>query len=210
MSTPNTIAIPGIPCGNVGSVVRMIEKCGGRASVVASPADLAGFDKVILAGVGAFDYGMSCLQQGGWIDALNDAATHRKVPVLGICLGMQLMCQGSEEGQLQGLQWFDADVRRFRPAPQSGLKVPHMGWNTIDVRKPNPLLAAAGEEQRFYFVHSYYAVCARSEDVLATAGYGEEFVAAFSSGNLFGVQFHPEKSHRFGMALLKNFVALSC
>jgi glutamine amidotransferase len=204
------IAIPGIPCGNVGSVVRMIEKCGGAATIVSRPDELANFNKVILAGVGAFDYGMACLRDGGWVDALDDAARRRKIPVLGICLGMQLMCRGSEEGGLGGLSWIDADVRRFRPAPQAGLKVPHMGWNTVAVNKPNPLIAGDGDEQRFYFVHSYYAVCSRPQDVLATAHYGEDFVAAFSDGNLFGVQFHPEKSHRFGMALLQNFVALPC
>jgi glutamine amidotransferase len=202
------IAVPGIPCGNLASVVRMIHKCGGNASIVPRPEGLAGFDKIILAGVGAFDYGMTCLRDGGWIEALNEAVMGRGVPVLGICLGMQLMCSSSEEGELPGLRWVEAKVRRFKL--ESSLKVPHMGWNTISVRKPSALIPSEGGEQRFYFVHSYYADCGQSGDVLATAYHGGDFTAAFSTRNVFGVQFHPEKSHRFGAALMKNFVALQC
>lgn len=205
----SAIAIPNIPLGNLASVVRMVDKCGGTASIAARPADLAGFDKIILAGVGAFDYGMSCLNGGGWVDALN-AARERGVPVLGICLGMQLLCSSSEEGRLPGLDWIDARVQRFRPPADSALKVPHMGWNTVVVRRPSALLPLTEEEQRFYFVHSYYAVCNRLDDVLATADYGGDFTVAVNSRNIFGVQFHPEKSHRFGMALIGNFVALAC
>lgn len=205
-----TIAIPGIPCGNFASVVRMIQKCGGAASIVSSPGNLAHYDKVIIAGVGAFDYGMASLRDGGWTDALYQVAEQRRAPVLGICLGMQLMCASSEEGSLPGLGWIDAEVRRFRPDASPGLKVPHMGWNTVRIIKPSELLAPATEEQRFYFVHSYYATCNDARDVLATAHHGCEFVAAFNKGNVFGVQFHPEKSHRFGMALIRNFVELPC
>jgi imidazole glycerol-phosphate synthase subunit HisH len=204
------IGIPGIPCGNLASVVRMIERCGGNAGIAAAPADLARFDGVILAGVGAFDYGMTCLRDAGWVEALNEAVIARRKPVLGICLGMQLMCSSSEEGSSPGLRWMDAEVRRFRPPAGSNLKVPHMGWNTIDVTHRNFLLDSA-TEQRFYFVHSYYVACNTREQVLATAHHGTDFDAAFHNGsNIFGVQFHPEKSHRFGMALLQRFLGLKC
>lgn len=203
-----TIAIPGIPCGNFASVVRMIERGGGKARILERPSQLADSGKVILAGVGAFDYGMRNLQDG-WIDALNELVQVRKAPALGICLGMQLMCASSEEGGLPGLGWIDAVVRRFvPPETEPGLKIPHMGWNTVSVAHDNPLLPRDGGEQRFYFVHSYHPVCSRPEEVLATAHYGYDFVAAVHRDNVFGVQFHPEKSHRFGMALLRNFVEL--
>lgn len=204
------IGIPALPCGNFSSVVKMVGKVGGEAALVHSPADLAAYDKVILAGVGAFDHGMASIRDAGWLSALEDAALNRKAPILGICLGMQLLCNGSEEGVLPGLRWIDADVKRFRFPADSTLKVPHMGWNTVTVAKPNPLVQPDEGEQRFYFVHSYHAVCKHPEDVLATTTHGYEVTAALSRGNIYGAQFHPEKSHRFGMALMKRFVELPC
>lgn len=203
------ILIPALPIGNFASVVRIVEKCGGQARVVDTPAALQHAEKIILAGVGAFDHGMASIN-AGWIDTLNDMVLNRRIPVLGICLGMQLLCHSSEEGQLPGLGWIDATVERFRLPPTTQLKIPHMGWNTITVAKPNPLLATEQGEQRFYFVHSYHAVCTNPEDTLATAHHGYVFTAAVSHENIFGVQFHPEKSHRFGMSLIKNFVNLTC
>jgi glutamine amidotransferase len=146
------------------------------------------------------------LRDGGWIDALNEAVLVRRVPVLGICLGMQLMCKSSEEGQLPGLGWIDAEVKRFNLHADSSLKVPHMGWNTVTVAKGNPLIAIDQGEQRFYFVHSYHVNCNQPSDTLAITHHGYDFTAAFAHENIFGVQFHPEKSHKFGMALLKKFV----
>jgi imidazole glycerol-phosphate synthase subunit HisH len=204
------IGIPGIPCGNFASVVRMIQKCGGEARFVSQPQELESFDRVIVAGVGAFDYGMASLREGGWVDVLDRMVLQRRVPVLGICLGMQLMCASSEEGSLPGLGWMDAGVKRLRPPPNSGLKIPHMGWNTVKITRPNALLGSDLGQQRFYFVHSYGVACHRAEDVLASAHHGEDFVAAFNRENIYGVQFHPEKSHRFGMAVLRNFVELPC
>jgi imidazole glycerol-phosphate synthase subunit HisH len=204
------IVIPGIPCGNFASVVRMIAKGGGSAVIASDPGEVGAADKVILAGVGAFDFGMSSLRDGGWIDALNEAALTRRVPVLGICLGMQLLCRSSEEGVLPGLGWIDADVRRFQLDPSLNLKVPHMGWNTVTARPGNPLIDPAADEQRFYFTHSYHAVCDRPVDVLATAHHGDDFVAAVWRDNILGVQFHPEKSHRFGLALMQRFLAIPC
>lgn len=201
------IAIPAIPCGNFASVIRMVQKSGGQAELVTSPSDLANFQKVIIAGVGSFDHGMHSLREAGWIEAL-DAMRQRHVPLLGICLGMQMMCRSSEEGKLHGLGWIAGDVRRFQFPENSALKAPHMGWNTVSAAKPNPLIDPDGGEQRFYFVHSYFVVCDDASDVLATADHGVEFVAAFQHENVFGVQFHPEKSHRFGMALIENFLKL--
>lgn len=197
-------------CGNVASINRMIEKVGGFGKLIASSSELRKSEKIILPGVGAFDQGMQNIRDGGWIDALNDAVLRRRVPLLGICLGMQLMCKSSEEGKLPGLGWIDAEVKRFRLPAESAVKVPHMGWNAVAVVKPNPLISGDEGEQRFYFVHSYHAVCKQPEDVLAIAQHGYDFPAAFGHGNIFGVQFHPEKSHRFGMALLKKFVELEC
>jgi glutamine amidotransferase len=202
------ILLPNLSIGNFASVLRMVQKVGGSARLVDSPAELRRGEKVILAGVGAFDNGMQAIRDGGWLDALNEAALVRRLPVLGICLGMQLMCTSSEEGELPGLGWIDAEVKRFAFPRDSPLKVPHMGWNTVQVRAANRLISNANGEQRFYFVHSYYATCNRSADVLATAHHGLDFVAALGKDNVFGVQFHPEKSHRFGMEVVRHFVEL--
>jgi glutamine amidotransferase len=193
--------------GNLGSIANMLKKVGAEAIVASDPAAIAGAEKLILPGVGAFDHGMKGLNNG-WIDGLNEAVLVRGVPVLGICLGMQLLCKSSEEGRLPGLGWIDARVERFHVAAEANLKIPHMGWNNVTAAKPNPVLPTGQIEQRFYFVHSYHVVCSNPEDVLATAHYGYDFAAAINQGNVFGVQFHPEKSHRFGMELIKNFAAL--
>lgn len=190
--------------GNVGSVIRMIERAGGTAARVSTPAEIASAAKLILPGVGAFDHGMGRLRDRGLIPALEQAVLRRRVPVLGICLGMQLLCNCSEEGSEPGLGWIDAEVRRF-PA-QPGLRVPHMGWNTLKVVRPNTVVPPDGGEQRFYFVHSFRVVCNDPVDPIATASHGGEFVAAFERDNILGVQFHPEKSHRFGMELLRHFI----
>lgn len=188
----------------------MVTKCGGVPKIVSRPAELHAGNKVILAGVGSFDAGIQALQDHGWQDALTEAVRNHRVTVLGICLGMQLMCRSSEEGRLPGLGWIDADVRSFEFTVNGNLKIPHMGWNTVTIAKPNPLLTQDEDEQRFYFVHSYHAVCDDADDVLATTHHGYNVTAAFSHDNIYGVQFHPEKSHRFGMTLMTNFVQLGC
>jgi glutamine amidotransferase len=203
-----SILIPNLSIGNFASVLRMVQKVGGTAQLVDSPAELRDARKIILAGVGAFDNGMKAINDGGWADALNDAALRRTVPVLGICLGMQLMCADSEEGKLAGLGWVDARVRRFAFENRSELKVPHMGWSPITVRRANPILEARDDEQRFYFVHSFYAAEGSPEDVVATAHHGIDFTAAIHRDNILGVQFHPEKSHSFGMSVVRKFVEL--
>jgi glutamine amidotransferase len=201
------IVIPKLPLGNFASILKVIDECGGYAELITSPILLRKADKIILAGVGAFDYGMTSINSM-WREELENAVLVRRIPILGICLGMQLMCKSSEEGHLPGLGWIDAKVRRFSWSSNLNLKLPHMGWNTVKIVKSNPLLEIGNDEQRFYFVHSYHVVCNNPRDVLATAHYGYDFTAAINHENIFGVQFHPEKSHRFGIQLVSNFLRL--
>ncbi len=204
---PGMIVIVDYRMGNLGSIANMLKRIGASAEVSSDPGRIAAAEKLILPGVGSFDNGMNNLEELGLVDVLAESALKRKVPVLGICLGMQLMTSRSEEGVLPGLGWIGASTVRFRPADPR-LKVPHMGWNVIAQRKDSPLLAGMEGEQRFYFVHSYHVVCEEAADVLATTFYGEDFVSAFERDNVRGVQFHPEKSHKFGMRLLKNFAGI--
>jgi glutamine amidotransferase len=191
---------------NVGSVVNMLRKAGAPAVATADRKAIEAAEKLILPGVGAFDSAMSRLRELDLVGVLNEVAVARRVPTLGICLGMQLLLEGSEEGRLPGLGWIKGRARRFTAANMGqDLRVPHMGWNELTPCKASRLFDGAGERQRFYFVHSYHAVCTDLEDVLATTTYGCEFVSAMERDNIAGVQFHPEKSHRFGLRMLKSF-----
>jgi len=192
--------------GNLGSIANMLKKIGAHAVVSSDPAVVEKADKLILPGVGAFDAGMKNLETRGLIPLLNYRVLEQKTPILGVCLGMQLLCKRSEEGQLPGLGWLDAEVIRFKfDGNIANLKIPHMGWNTLAVRQPHPLFADLEAENRFYFVHSYHVVCADMGNVLAQTNYGFDFASAVVKDNIMGVQFHPEKSHKFGMRLYKNF-----
>lgn len=195
--------------GNIKSVQRMFQAADAEAEIVSNPAALADAPRVVLPGVGAFDAGMSALSEG-WIEPLNRLALDRKVPVLGICLGMQLLCRTSEEGSRPGLGWIEADVVELDRGGVLELKLPHMGWAAVTPTRPNPLIPVNEGEQRFYHVHRYRAQCDREEDVLATAQYGTQFTTAINRDNIFGVQFHPEKSHKFGLALLSRFLTIPC
>ncbi len=190
--------------GNLGSIRNMLKKIGIDSEVTADASTIAAARKLILPGVGAFDAGMDNLERSGLIPVLNERVVQARVPTLGICLGMQLMTRGSDEGRRKGLGWVDAEALRFRPA-DAALKVPHMGWNRVMPVRPSPLTEGLPHEPRFYFVHSYYVHCHDDADVLLSTPYGEVFHSAFRHGNVVGVQFHPEKSHKFGMALLRNF-----
>ncbi|MEO5772686.1 MAG: imidazole glycerol phosphate synthase subunit HisH [Sphingomicrobium sp.] len=195
--------------GNIKSVQRMFEAAEGSAEIVSDPAKLGSPRRLALPGVGAFDAGMSALRQG-WIEPLARLVFDEKVPVLGICLGMQLLCRRSEEGVLPGLSWIEADVVKIDTGGDARLKVPHMGWSEVTTTRPNPLIPNDEGEQRFYHVHKYRVLCDRPEDVLATAVYGTAFTTAVQRDNIYGVQFHPEKSHRFGLGLMRRFLAMPC
>lgn len=199
------IVIVDYGAGNLASVRNMIRKVGGDAIISNKADDIAAATKILLPGVGAFDYGMRKLHEIGLVCSLRERAG-AGIPLLGICLGMQLLSQGSEEGREPGLGLIAARFVKFIPNRAARLRVPHVGWNTIKIIKDNALLPKTIEEQRFYFVHSYYAQCDSDVDKIAVTDYGGEFVSAYSHGNVFGCQFHPEKSHKFGMALMKRFL----
>ena len=192
--------------GNLGSIRNMLKRVGLSCQVSADEAVLAGAGKIILPGVGAFDHAMERLQRSGLRPVLDRKALEEKVPVLGICLGMQLLTDGSEEGTMPGLGWIPGRASRI-PA-EGGLKVPHMGWNLVHPARPSPLTEAFDDEPRFYFVHSYAVQVADPADSILKCDYGIRFDAAIQRGNIFGAQFHPEKSHRFGQRLFANFGAL--
>ena len=202
------VQIVDVGLGNIASIKRMIDKIGGKAVLVTKPTQLDQQSKIILPGVGHFDTGMIRLRETGFASVLTDPSKIQFLRILGICLGMQLLCRGSEEGELAGLGLIDADVKKFCFPPESKLKIPHMGWNVVSKPFENPLMPASDEEQRFYFVHSYKVIPDDPTITIGIADYGGEFCAAFQKRNFFGVQFHPEKSHRFGMGLLRRFVEL--
>jgi imidazole glycerol-phosphate synthase subunit HisH len=193
--------------GNVGSVINMLKHVGAEARLASTAAEIDAARALLLPGVGHFGYAMDVLRERGFIEPIKRKVMEDQVPILGICLGMQLLSKGSEEGNAEGFGFLDAHFERIAPA--GGLKVPHMGWNVINVKQPNPVLSQAAD-QRFYFVHSYKAVCDRDDEIVATCSYGEEFCCAYGRDNVYGVQFHPEKSHRFGMDLFRRFVAFAC
>jgi len=200
------IAIVDYGLGNLGSIANMLKKVGAEAVVSSEPAVLASADKLILPGVGAFDHGMKNLMDRNLIPLLNDKVLQGRTPLLGLCLGMQLLTRCSEEGHLPGLGWVDAETVRFKfDETQTRLKIPHMGWNTLKMCQPHPLMAGMADEPQFYFVHSYYVRCMCADSVLAKTNHGCDFVSAVVQDNVMGVQFHPEKSHSFGMQLFRNF-----
>lgn len=191
--------------GNIGSVYNMLRKIAGEEiAFVNNCDDVANMDKLILPGVGSFDTGMRMLSESGLREGV-DKHVYMDKPVLGICLGMQMLGRGSQEGALPGLGYIDFYCYKFN-VEDRGLHVPHMGWDYVSVEKNDSIVAGDPEGLRFYFVHSYYAVCDNRENVLMTCDYGIKFTAAVKKGNIYGVQFHPEKSHKFGMWMLRNFI----
>ena len=193
--------------GNLGSIANMLKQIGVQAEVTNDPQKIESAERLILAGVGAFDQGMQRLHDLNLIPYMERKVLVEKAPFIGICLGMQLLSRGSEEGQLPGLGWLDAETLRFNfDGSATRLRIPHMGWNEIQIQKQHPLLNDLGEEPRFYFVHGYYVNCLDSSAVLATTDYGLPFHSILGKGNILGTQFHPEKSHRYGRKILENFV----
>ena len=199
------IVIVDYECGNIASVLNMIRKAGGDATVSGSHDVIEQASKLILPGVGAYDQGMSYLHAKK-LPAILQTRAAAGVPLLGICLGMQLLGLGSEEGKIPGLGLIAARFKRFVLDTDSAMRIPHVGWNTVQAQKANCLIFGDQEEKRYYFDHSYYAVCAEENDVLATTEYGHHFPSAYSRASVYGVQFHPEKSHRFGLSLIKRFL----
>ncbi len=191
---------------NTGSIANMLKRIGAACRITNNPDDIQSAERLILPGVGSFDAGMGSLAAAGLIDPIRQRVRGGHVPLLGVCLGMQLLTRRSEEGSLPGLGLIAADTVKWRFDPKStGLKIPHMGWNTVFPENESPLFAKAPEVSRYYFVHSYHVVCDNADDVAATVHHGYKAVAAVARGNIMGVQFHPEKSHCFGMNLLENF-----
>jgi imidazole glycerol-phosphate synthase subunit HisH len=193
--------------GNLASIENMLKKVGAAAVVSSDPKTIESADKLILPGVGAFDTAVARLESRGLRPVLDEQVVGRGKPVLGLCLGMQLLGRRSEEGAQAGLGWIDAETVRFRVAPgERQWKVPHMGWNSVRAIAPHPLLSDMPAEPRFYFVHSYHMVCADERLVVGTTHHAYEFASIVARANVLGVQFHPEKSHAFGMRLMRNFV----
>lgn len=194
---------------NLGSILNMLRKIGEDPIVATTRDDVLRATKLVLPGVGAFDHGVTALRDRGLDEPLRAKVLEDGAPLLGICLGMQLLVDSSEEGELPGLGLIPGRCLRFSFQQDAhSLKVPQMGWNEISPRRASPLLDGLESGSRFYFVHSYHVACQHEQDVLATTWYGQAFTSIVGRDKLFGVQFHPEKSHRFGLALLKNFVEL--
>lgn len=194
--------------GNLASVLNMFKKIGVNDVVISGEVGvLEKADKILIPGVGAFDNGMNNLERSNLIPVLNKKALVEKVPVLGICLGMQLLSKRSDEGIKPGLGWIDAETVKFDLPPALKLKVPHMGWDYVKVQRTNPLLAI-DSHSRFYFVHSYHVKCFDNNQSLATCNFGGNFTCMVNKENIYGTQFHPEKSLKFGMQVLENFAAL--
>jgi glutamine amidotransferase len=192
--------------GNLGAVLNMFKRIGVRAAITGDADRIAQAEKLVLPGVGAFDSAMKRINESGLRATLDRRALEDRIPILGICLGMQLLTRGSEEGIEPGLGWIPAAATRFPDMP--GLKVPHMGWNVVEPVQAHRLTAGLPEGSRFYFVHSYCVQVDDQRDSLLKVRYGIEFDAAIARGNICGAQFHPEKSHRFGMKFLGNFAEI--
>ena len=197
--------------GNAGSILNMLRYIGRRdVAISGDPEIVSSASKVILPGVGAFDAGMESIRLAGLRNILDKKALVEKVPVLGICLGMQLLARDSEEGKLPGLSWIRGAVVRFRfDGQHAALKVPHMGWNSVRPTPSSVLMRGYDDaDPRYYFVHSYHILCDDQADVAGQTTYGYDFCSVVEHDNIMGVQFHPEKSHKFGMKLLENFASI--
>ena len=193
--------------GNTGALLNMFDYLGIDAEAADTPEVIARAQSLVLPGVGAFDKAMTTLRERGLVPALDEAVLMRRVPVLGVCLGMQLLARRSDEGRESGLGWIAADVRRIELPPGSTLKVPNIGWLHAQPTRASALFGTVTAEPRYYFDHSYHLVCDDPQDVTATVDYGAHLCCAVEHGHIAGVQFHPEKSHRHGMALLERFAS---
>ncbi|MFD2532965.1 imidazole glycerol phosphate synthase subunit HisH [Gracilimonas halophila] len=196
--------------GNIQAILNIYKRLNIHAFVANTSEDISKAEKLILPGVGAFDETMEKLVSSGLIESLNEQVLEKKIPVLGICVGMQVMAKKSDEGEREGLGWFDAEVKKLNPKNKDGESVllPHMGWNSVQQMKDNLLFKGIDPERGFYFLHSYHFVCNNEDDVLAKTNYGNIVTSALSKDNIFGTQFHPEKSHINGIQIFRNFSEL--
>ena len=192
--------------GNLGSVLKSLKRLTIDAKISTSIQDIELADKLILPGVGHFSNGMKHLKEYDYLNILNDKVIKDQTPILGICLGMQLFSSHSHEGNVDGLGWIDAEVVRFEIEDKVKWKIPHMGWNSVDIKRKSTFLGGIDQDEQFYFVHSYHMNCMVKEDVLSSTEYAFEFTSAIQKGNIYGTQFHPEKSHDKGLEILNNFV----
>ena len=203
----NDITIIDYGIGNLASIKNMIKKIGGTSIITSDKSEIARASKIILPGVGAFGRGMKNLKSKGLIEILNEKVMVQKTPILGICLGMQLMTGHSEEGDVKGLGWINAKTTKFSKSMlPKHLKIPHMGWADVEIKSNPQLFDGAKTDIRYYFVHSYHVLCKKDTNVMAVSTHGFEFCCAIVQDNILGVQFHPEKSHKYGMQLLTNFM----
>jgi len=203
------IALVDYGLGNIQAFANIYRRLGIETWAARAPADLIRASKIILPGVGSFDWAMTRLQHSGLREALDEEVHWKKKPVLGVCVGMQMMARSSEEGVLPGLGWIDANVAKFDTRLlKSKTHLPHMGWNDVTALQADSIFAGLSAS-RYYFLHSYYMKPDREEDTLSTSRYGLEFTSAVRAGNVYGTQFHPEKSHQWGIRLLKNFAELT-
>jgi glutamine amidotransferase len=195
--------------GNIFAFQNVYKRLDIPTKIAKTPSDLENAEKLILPGVGAFDYAMEQLNASGMRQILDELVIEKKIPVIGICVGMQMMGNRSDEGTSEGLKWVDAEIIKFdENLIQQRTKLPHMGWNDVSPLKAHPLFKGLEQESIFYFLHSYYFKCNRQEDVIAISDYGISFASAVNSNNVYGIQFHPEKSHQYGEKLLNNFAQL--
>lgn len=205
---PLHVTIVDYGMGNLHSIQRKLKQLGAKCLISTDASDIHRAERLVMPGVGHFGAAMGNLRERRLVGALHEAANVRRIPILGICLGMQLMASRSDEGNAEGLGWLGFRVVRFEVEDRARHKVPHMGWNTVSARKQSALFAGVSDQAEFYFAHSYHADSGAAEGVLCETDYGYRFPSGVERGNVFGVQFHPEKSHEAGIALLKNFLAL--
>lgn len=191
--------------GNIKAFANIYKNFDIPFKIVKTVDDFEGVTKLILPGVGSFDHAMSSLQNSGMKDMLDELVLIKKLPVIGICVGMQMLAKSSDEGELSGLGWIDGFVKKFDKSKIINGPLPHMGWNSLNIKEEKTILSGLEKTPRFYFLHSYYFECTDKNDVLATATYGDEFDCVINHENIYGIQCHPEKSHHNGIKLLKNF-----
>jgi glutamine amidotransferase len=205
---PPKVVILNYGAGNLHSVEKALDRIGASSLISSDAGEIASADKILLPGVGHFGKAMSSLKELNLKAALNNAVLVKRRPILGICLGMELMANWSDEGDAEGLGWFDAEMVKFDVSDKLKYKIPHIGWNRLDLKKPSRLMDGVGAISEFYFVHSYHLRNIDPTDTLSETVYESAFASAIEKENIFGVQFHPEKSHDAGLRILKNFIEM--